>query len=1186
MRLKKLELTGFKSFPARTEIVFGEGITGIVGPNGSGKSNIGDAVRWVLGEQSARTLRGASMSDVIFNGTQKRKPMSYCEVSLIFDNSEHQLPVDFAEVAVTRRVWRTGESNYFLNGSSCRLRDVIDLFRDTGIGREGYSIIGQGRIDDILSRKSEDRRQVFEEAAGIVKYKVRKEEADRRLQRTLENAARVDDILEELSRQLEPLEAQSRDARRYLELSEELKRLDLNLFLLRSDRAQKRLAELDAELEGLAEALSGAEAALNEKTLERNACQQTLEAMDQQIRQARDRLMETSETLHRRQQARALITARLEHREEDRRRLLKEDEEADARLGLLAENGSRSADEIAAREAETAQAENALREARGKESAAILEAQEAEDSLERHKEAIIRAMNRSSAVANDRTRLSTMQAQMRDRVAGLNRQLEDSLRDTDRLTEALRLCRDRLDEENRLWEARAEEHRQATLRFDEADAALIRTRGEAERLSAALQGDQTRWKLLDEMSREMEGYSQSVRRAVSFSRERGVSGVKGVLAQLITVPKELETAVDMALGAAQQNIVTDTQETAKALIDYLRENRLGRATFLPMDAVRGKGLNDRERGILSMAGCVGVASDLVQCAPEYRNIVENLLGRTVIADSLDHGIPIMNAGGHAFRLVTLAGDVMHTGGSMTGGSAQSRNVSLLSRQRELKELTQKLREGKKELDALKNTLQRTQETKNELRTAVAEALEAMHQQEIAVARETEHVSTAETELNASADRNDAIRQAIEQLEEQSADLDAQLLELERDAEPFDEDAASRETERLQREVTKARAGRDHASADVMSLTVMVSDLQHALDVMRRDSDRNESDRRRLLSEKQRRGESLSRMEKEDAEDRRKLDEADILVRDTQESMQRQESAVSAAEAARESRQQTLGELTQAIEEQHRRREQDSEQHHRAELSKTRVQTDLHTMQDRVWNTWEMTYAGAEAFRQTEGFREREADRRAKELTAEIRALGSVNIHAVEQYTETKARFDSLTAQRNDLKKAEKDLRELIDSLVREMTVTFTDSFAQLQGFFAETFARLFGGGHAELQLTDPDDPLSCGIEVNAQPPGKKLQLLSLLSGGERALTAIAILFAMLKLKPTPFCILDEIEAALDDANIGYYADYLKEYSSSTQFIVITHRKGTMERCNSLYGVSMEEQGVSKMVSVNLTDYHD
>ncbi len=1187
MRLKKLELFGFKSFPARTEIVFGEGITGIVGPNGSGKSNIADAVRWVLGEQSARTLRGVSMSDVIFNGTQKRKPQSYCEVSLVFDNEDHALPVDFTEVMVTRRVYRTGESNYFLNGSSCRLKDVLDLFRGTGIGREGYSIIGQGRIDEILSRKSEDRRQVFEEAAGIMKFRVRKEEADRKLERTLENAARVDDILEELTRQLAPLEEQSRTARRYLELFGEMKTLDLGLFVLRSDKLEQRLKDLAGELERLEAGLAETDAVIAEKNLARDLCQEKIAALDRDIRQARDGIMAGAEEIHAAQQERSAIQNRLDNREANRQRLDRESASARRRLAdldALLESGTADTEE---KQAEARQVETALTDAREKEKQAAEAETAAEEALEAHKEAVIEAMNRSSALQNDQTRLSTMRGQMALRLEELTGTRRDMQSEAEGLRDALARQEETLAAENALLAEKQEDHRQEIRKLEEADADLIRIRAEAEKLSSRLQNDQTRWRLLDEMTREMEGYNQSVRRAVQHARERKIPGVRGVLAQLIDVPKEVETAIDMALGAAQQNIVTDTQETAKDIIGYLRENRLGRATFLPMDAVRSKTLTREERDVLSMAGCIGVASDLIRCAPEYRGIVENLLGRTVIADNLDHGIPIMNAGRHAFRLVTLSGDVMHSGGSMTGGSTQSRMVNLLGRERELKELTETLRKGKTELDGMKKTLQETQERKNGLKEAVAAALEAMHQQEIAVARETEHTETARNALDSALTRAEAVEQAVDQLTDQIADIDGQLNSLTAEnGTPYDEEAMAAETEKLQQALYRQRAIREKRASDVTELTIRLSDLNHAIDVMQRDAKHSEADRQQLIRDEEDRDARRAEMAGQDREDLLALSALDVKIEAMQGEKKKQEESVEAVEVDRVNEQLYLADLLRTIEDSHRQHSLDSDAQHKAELAASRASAELKAMQDRIWNTYELTYAGAEAYRPSDDFRERDADRRTKELSAEIKSLGSVNVQAVEQYTETKARFDELSAQREDLRKAQEDLSDLITRLLGEMKTTFTANFSLMQGYFSETFVRLFGGGKAELVLADPDDPLNCGIEINAQPPGKKLQLLSLLSGGERALTAIAILFAMLKLKPTPFCILDEIEAALDDANIGYYADYLKEYSAHSQFIVITHRKGTMERCNSLFGVSMEEQGVSRMVSVSLQDFSE
>ena len=1188
MRLKKLELYGFKSFAQRTEIVFGEGITGIVGPNGSGKSNIGDAVRWVLGEQSAKTLRGASMSDVIFNGTQKRKPLSYCEVSLVFENDDRALNMDFAEVMVTRRVYRNGESEYYLNRAACRLKDIIDLFRDTGIGKEGYSIIGQGRIDEILSRRGEDRRQIFEEAAGIVKFKARKEEADKKLQRTLENAERVDDILEELNRQLKPLEEQAKAAREYLELSAELKILDLNLFLVRSDRAKERLAELDGELMNLRTVLSDTEEALALKTEKRDEYQTEIAQLEEKITGARSALMACAEQVHEAQSTLSALHSRRETRRENRERTEDENRESQRRLDELEALFTRSESEAKDQEVLVAQAEQALDEARDAAEKAEQHAGQCDDELERHKSDVMNALNRLSAVKNDQTRLKTMRAQMESRLEELAASEGDLKQQEQTLQAAVQQAESRLTEEQTLQKELATILVEKQDALGRSDAALIALRTQAEQLSATLQSTQSRQKLLSEMTREMEGYNNTVRRAMQYAKDRGMDGVRGVLAQLISVPREYETAIDMALGAAQQNIVTDNEETAKELIQYLRQNPLGRATFLPQTSVRSKMLSDREKQALRLPGAIGVASDLIRCAPEYRGIVENLLGRTVIAQNLDVGIPIMRAGNHAFRLVTLEGDVMHSGGSMTGGSTQSKMVNLLGRERELKELTESLRAGKIKLDDMKEKLAQGQQEKNALKLAVQDAMNALHQQEIAVARENERHEAAKAELSGHRSRMEQTEQATLQLMESMEDIDRQLegiSNLSGDAQ-LDQSAMEEKTAALQEALSAARAQSAAAAEQVMQSTLRLSDLRHQLDILHKDKARYDQDRAILTGEIDRRNRQLAMMAQQDAQDEAEEARTSALLAERQKDQQRQEQVAQLLESRRSASQDKLRDVLTDMENLHQSHTRDADRIHRTELSRARVESDLKVMQDRIWNSYEVTYAGAEEYRQAEGFDPVEADRRAAQLMSQIRALGSVNVNAVEEYAATRARFDELTAQQSDLRAAENDLRELIDRLIEQMQTTFVENFSKLQVYFSETFTRLFGGGHAELQLMDPNDPLNCGIEVNAQPPGKKLQLLSLLSGGERALTAIAILFAMLKLKPTPFCILDEIEAALDDANIGYYADYLKEYSPDTQFIVITHRKGTMERCNALYGVAMEEQGVSKMVSVSLQDYQE
>ena len=1187
MKLKKLELYGFKSFAQRTEIVFDEGITGIVGPNGSGKSNIGDAVRWVLGEQSAKTLRGASMSDVIFNGTQKRKPLSYCEVSLVFDNDDHALAMEAAEVMVTRRVYRNGESEYYLNRTACRLKDVVDLFRDTGIGKEGYSIIGQGRIDEILSRKSEDRRQVFEEAAGIVKFKARKEEADKKLQRTLENLERVDDILDELTKRLKPLEEQSRNARVYLELSTELKDLDLNLFLIRSDRARARLSELESELLTVQTILADTESNLTDKTTRRDETQNRIDQLEEAITKARTELMECAEHVHESQKKLSALQSRRETRSENRQRIVREQEEAQERLAEIEKDHARIQADVEKQHSLIADAEQILRATQEAAEKAQAKEKEADAALEAQKAAVIDQMNRLSDVRNDKTRLNTMQAQMETRLTEIEESSGALQEQEAALREALTAVEKQLETENQHKQQCQEKLAQARQASDEADAAYANLRADVEKQSADMQAAASRHNVLTEMTRDMEGYNMAVRRAMTYAKQRGLTGVKGVLAQLMTVPQAYETAIDMALGAAQQNIVTDTEETAKELINYLRQNRLGRATFLPMSAIRGKTLYGNERNALKLPGCLGVASELVQCAPEYRGIVENLLGRTVIADNLDHGIPIMRAGNHAFRLVTLEGDVMHSGGSMTGGSAQSKVSNLLSRERELKELTAKLQTGRAELDKCRQELAQRQQTAQEKRQKVSDAVNALHQQEIAVAREQARRESVSADLNTHLQRMQETEQARVQLHQSLEDIRQQLetIEHQRTGAQGDQSAMEQKTIEMQNALVKARAEASAENDRLMVRTLQLSDLRHGLSDLERDEAHAQQDQAQILREQERREQLLHEMDELDAIDENDMKREETESARRQKEQLRQESAAQAIEQRRSQAQSDLRDILSDMENLHEAYNRDSEKLHKTELAKARIEGDQKNLQNRIWDTYKLTYAGAEEFRRTP-FDEKESDCRAAELQGQIRALGTVNVGAVEEYAETKARVDDLTAQQQDLKRAEMDLRELIERLLIQMRSTFVENFSKMQGYFAETFTRLFGGGHAELKLMDPDDPLNCGIEVNAQPPGKKLQLLSLLSGGERALTAIAILFAMLKLKPTPFCILDEIEAALDDANIGYYADYLKEYSKGTQFIVVTHRKGTMERCNSLFGVAMEEQGVSRMVSVSLQDYQE
>ena len=1185
MRLKRLEIYGFKSFADRTVVVFDQGITGIVGPNGSGKSNLSDAVRWVLGEQSAKALRGGKMEDVIFNGTQKRKRLGYCEVSLVFDNEDHALPVDFAEVMITRRVYRSGEGEYYINKAACRLRDIIELFRDTGVGKEGYSIIGQGRIGEILSQKSEDRRGIFEEAAGIVKYRTRKEESEKRLANMRDNLSRVEDIIAELESQLEPLAKASETARHYLALRDELRVLECSSFVLRSDRAKERIADAEAMLTGLREAIEQEEKRAGELTAARDAANETSQALEEQVSAAHESVLELTREKEAREGELAMLRAEIARMEKDVLNLSQEEDVRRARSEALeGEIRQNEADTLSTR----TQITELQRELHAKEAAleaAQEAAREAEETLEAHKSAIIDAMNRLSDVRTSEARLATMRKELERRGEEARAQREELEIIAGRLDEQLDEAKQELEEFRQAEGELQEAGRKIEQESQEAAQKIARIQQAVSDANGQKQAAASRLRVLREMERDYAGYQQAVKQVLLHAR--GNQGVRGVVASLMQVPKELERAVEAVLGGALQNVVTSDEYVARDMIAYLRSNKLGRATFLPMTTITGRTLSSQERQLLSMPGCVGVASELVGFAPEYRGIVENLLGRTVVAENLDAGIEIMRRGKHAFRLVTLEGDVMHSGGSMTGGSSASRMTSLLSREREIKEHEELLEKIEQQIKDYELRLEKGEAFRQGVKQRRAQAFEDLHQAQIDVSIASERVRTLSAQRESHAQQEQRCDLLCAQIAENLSQIDSQL-------------AGARSTQ----------AGEERTSDEMNRRTGELSDIlyekREALDALREEAQHV----RVTLAAKERDLTALTadgaRMHREQEEIAAQLYQAherretlivehqnatQQMAADTQlavacgEKLKDAQQTLSERQAQRGESQERVRALTQEIDALHEQLAQDQDKGHKAEMILSRTQAELTQMQQRIWDEYELTYAGAKEYL-TEPFDLAASDRRTGDIRREIRAMGPVNVTAVEDYRACRERYEELAGQRDDLLKAEDDLKGIIETLQRQMERQFMENFRLMQQYFAETFAKLFGGGHAELRLLDESDVLGCGIEIVAQPPGKKLQLLSLLSGGERALTAIAILFAMLKLKPTPFCILDEIEAALDDANIGYYADYLKEYSPDTQFIVITHRKGTMERCNALYGVAMEEQGVSKMVSVSLQDYQE
>ena len=1184
MRLKKLYIHGFKSFADRVEMTFEHGVTGVVGPNGCGKSNISDAVRWVLGEQSARQLRGSKMEDVIFNGTEKRRRMAYCEVTLTFDNEDRSLPSDYTEVAVTRRVFRTGESEYLLNGAACRLKDVVDLFRDTGIGRDGYSIVGQGRVGEILSQKSEDRRQVFEEAAGIVKYKARKSEAEKRLDNTEQNLSRIADIISELESRLEPLRLQSEDARKYLAMREEQKGLDLNVFLIRSERYQEKIAELRLTAESMRETLAQNEReqqALNER---RESVQNQLSEREEKAAELRESLQALIQEVEAQEGQANVLRERLaasrreQARVEDEKRAAEEGETGmRRRIETLEGEIAREGEGVAAREERQAALDRALEEA---ETAAARLETEAEDAKER----VIRFMNDMGDVKSEQARLTALGEAIDRQLASLSAGAEEDSRVTADLTRAVEDAEGVWDEENDRLKALNEAAREISERTRRAGEEYERLTAESQKLLSIKQELGSRLKLLTEMQRDYEGYNLSVKQVLMEAERRGGAGVHGVVASILHAPQKLERALDMVLGGTLQNVVVDRDEDAKAMIEYLKCNRYGRATFLPISSIRGRTLDMGERRVLSMPGCVGLASEMVTYDPIYRGIVENLLGRTVIAEDLNSGIAIQRAGRYQFRLVTLDGDVMHSGGSMTGGSVQSRMTSLLSREREITESAENMKKLTEKLAQAQNQLKKGEEERAALKRERAQLFDDVHQQEIAVTRAEDHLARAREELNGHTGRAARVNEARAQLAEQKAEILSQLdaLGQRRETTEDEGEALRKKAQALQTSLSEKRAALNAQRQEAGDARVALATAKRGFEALKQDLSRlnaQKGDAARALAEAAESLLALACRLKADEEalttEEGRLELARRGLNGAREDFQR-------ADESRLKAQTELKEISESAERLRVATEEFTDRSHRAEMALSRAENDLEQMTARIWEDYQLTYEGAEPFRDPD-FKLAESEKRLNTLRAAIRAMGPVNVSAMDEYRETSERYTELSAQRDDLERAKNDLMGIISELTGKMETQFRAQFEQLDVYFRQTFTELFGGGRAELRLEDPKDALNTGIEIVAQPPGKKLQMLSLLSGGERALTAIAILFAMLKLKPTPFCILDEIEAALDDANIDNFAEYLQTYSNKTQFVVVTHRKGTMSRCDALYGVAMEEKGVSKLVSVKLAD---
>ena len=1181
MYLKNIEIQGFKSFANKIVFEFHNGITGIVGPNGSGKSNVADAVRWVFGEQKVKQLRSASMQDVIFSGTETRKPQGFASVAITLDNADHQLAIDYDEVTVSRRLYRSGESEYRINGSPCRLKDINELFYDTGIGKEGYSIIGQGQIDKILSGRPEDRRELFDEAAGIVKFKRRKADALKKLEDEEQNLVRVKDILSELEKQVGPLEKQAAAAKEYFRLREELRRLDANLFLQEMEVISRQQRELEERRETVSGDMESSRTESEALLTEYDRLEEEIRKLDAETAAKQQELNETlldsgnkeGQINVLREQIRAV-----ERNEE----LTKERIEAVSRE--IQDKEQERAAQQTEKEGLSKRAEallNSLTAAQEELSEAAIRADSLEQAITDGKAELIEALNEKSGLSVKKQRYDTMLEQIQVRgseVAGKLLQMKSEEEGWERRI---------LEQEKKAAVLKAQiEARSRQAKALEAETA--ETAKALRDLSRELNNTQqdyhmahTKYESLRNLSERYEGYGNSIRRVMEARTQ--ISGVRGVVADLIDVPKEYETAVETALGGSIQNIVTDTEQTAKRLIEYLKKNRYGRATFLPLNAVSG-----REEGfssqILSEPGVLGPASSLVQAKEEYQGLVRYLLGRVLVVDHVDHAIALAGKYHHTLRLVTLEGELFNPGGSMSGGAFKN-SSNLLGRKREMEELKERCRQALMKVDEIQKKTVETEkgqaEKIKELESA-KELLQKEYLEENTALGELSRLKEKKRELG---DSTKDLRQEAGQLEEQRGELSERLHEIETEIARLESENEEKNQKLLEAgEAFEAvRAEREAASAKLSSLQVEAANFHQQEYFI-------EQNIRRLTEEMERLAAEQDGLKAGGEEGRQSVSEKtgqiQALLALIEEAGQKADGLRAEMEEQRIKKdgfqEQRSGffakreELTERI-------SQLDKDLFRLQSQKEKLEEKQESFVEYLWSEYELTYSTAEELKEEPARPASELKKRIAENKGAVKALGNVNVNAIEDYREVSRRYEFMKSQYEDLLAAREALTAVITELDTGMRRQFTEKFGQISAEFNRVFRELFGGGHGSLTLMEDEDILEAGIQIISQPPGKKLQNMMQMSGGEKALTAIALLFAIQNLKPSPFCLLDEIEAALDDSNVERYAKYLHKLTKHTQFIVITHRRGTMVAADRLYGITMQEKGVSTLVSVNLIE---
>ena len=1181
MYLKALEIQGFKSFPDKTVLAFGSDITAVVGPNGSGKSNISDAIRWVMGEQSTRTLRGAKMEDVIFNGTEKRKGLGFAEVTLVLDNTERIFQMEETEVAVTRRYYRSGESEYYINRRACRLKDINELFMDTGLGREGYSIIGQGRIDEILSVKSADRREVFEEAAGISRFRHRKEEAERKLERTEENLVRINDKIDELELQVEPLRVQAEKTKKYNILRDELKGLEISVWLDQLERIRAGSVKLRADLDAAVRQRDETKAEVDRLYAESEQLAGQMRDKDIQAEELRGKQSGMDEQVHSCENSIALLKNDIKNNSENAQRIRRELEQQEGRAGSIAaqiEERKGRLDEI---ERDMAACQEKL-DALAKSTQEVLgSAGSLNDELERLQE---RERLETASAGEAKELLSALAAaaqELYDREEKLSQELQEQEDKASQARQALDGTKKELDKVTEDRDAARNVISGYQMRLQSRQRKLDQAQEKHRRLQMDENNLNSRIKMLAEMEKLYEGYSKAVKLVMGEAERGGLRGVRGPVAGLIHVPDQYAVAIEIALGGAMQNLVVARDEDGKNAISYLKRRDGGRATFLPMNTVRPADF--RDKAVEREDGFVGMGDAIISFDPQYANIFSNLLGRVVIAQDMDRAMAMARKFNHRFRIVTLDGQVLNAGGSMTGGSV-SRSAGILSRANELERLNRQ-KDGlaadlKTASDELVKTQREVTAAQYELDAATAQLREA----EDAVLKYSERADSAQVQLadielrrQALAGERGQVRRRMEENTENTAQAKARIEALEGSAAALRAEGEAKAQGRtaLQDKVTRLNEESAQHSARMAGLEGEQSALRQSIDELERlrdDLSGDTASRTAMIGQFEQQNDYLMRRIQEEEERLQKLKaasrEGSAAIRRLNDEKLALEGRRNQADRQARDKNNELIAMEREV----------------SFLEQKAAATAIEESQilDKLWENYELSHEAARAQR-VELESVQKAQRRIAELKKSISALGSINPDAVEEFSRVNERYTYFTGQRDDVAKAKKELEDIIAQITTEMTGIFQEQFSLINEEFRKAFTELFGGGKAELLLDDPDDVLNCGIEIKAQPPGKTIQHMSSLSGGERALIAIALYFAILKVRPTPFCVMDEIEAALDESNVVRYARYMRRMSDKTQFIVITHRRGTMEEADVLYGVTMQEKGVSRMLTINLND---